>query len=76
MLSQNGYDLIQITIHFGHVELEQRYVYLGCGVYECQSRRKDFDKDGLLISTGDWEPISRIENVAPELAFMLHRSVV
>jgi hypothetical protein len=69
----DGETLINIDVLFGHVELEQRYVHLGLGTYECQGRSKHFDREGRLTETTEWEPLSRIANVTPEVAAIAFR---
>lgn len=60
-------DTFRLEILFGRVESETRYIPIGPGAYECQSRCKRYER-GTLVETTEWAPLSRIRNVPDDLA--------
>lgn len=47
---------IKVSMTFGHVEVDSEFRPDGTGVLRGFSRRRTYDRDGILTGTTEWEP--------------------
>lgn len=63
-------NLIDISILLGSSKIEQRYIQTSENSIEYQTRKFTYDRDGNLIHTSEWESLSSLNNVVPDIMEM------